>query len=113
MREDTTTGLWLGTLQPMSYDSRNLVLIMVHICDTFELSHTDMMNLRQKVEEVYRNQPVRLAKKRRKLPVSVQAIATTIGLSVAYGGGKAAIPDVLLLDPKDIAERARAIDPYA
>jgi hypothetical protein len=82
------------------YDPLNYVAIMVHICDTFELSHPQMMTLREKVFKTFHSQPIGYSKKT-KPPVTLNAVAITIGLVIAFGGYAAAL------------KVARDYDPYA
>jgi len=97
----------------MRYDANNFVLIMIHICDTFELSHKQMIALRQKVEKVYRGQPKPFAKRRTKTPVSLNALAITTGLLVAFGGGHEAVGAVLKVSRDKLIDLAREYDPNA
>lgn len=92
-------------------DLKNVVAVMVCICDTFDLTHQDMMNLRQKIEKVYRSQPKVYARKRTS-PVSLHGITLAIGLCIAFGGGKVAVGPVLKLSSHKLIDVARQYDPF-
>lgn len=97
----------------MNYDPKNFVAVMVHICETFDLSHQQMIALRQKVEKVYRGQPKPFAKKRTKMPVSLNALAITAGLIIGFGGGQEAVGAVLKVSREKLIVLAREYDPIA
>lgn len=95
------------------FDPKNFVLTMVFICDTFSLTHEQMMKLRTKVETTYRGQvkPV-AARKHTKEPVRIEGIALVVGLCIGFGGGASALKDVLRLSPHKLIDMARQFDPY-
>lgn len=90
------------------YDPLNYVAIMVHICDTFDLTHPQMITLREKVWKVFHSQPVGFSKKT-KPPVTLNAVAITIGLTVSFGGYAAALG----VSADQLLRAARDYDPYA
>jgi hypothetical protein len=104
----------------MEYNPKNLVAVMVHICDTFQLAHPQMIALRQKVEQTYHSQPVTAIKsvvkrkrKNRYEPVHLEGIAIALGLCLGFGGGATAIDEVLKLDSATLLKIGREYDPYA
>lgn len=90
------------------YDPLNYVAIMVHICDTFELTHPQMITLREKVFKTFHSQPIGYSKKT-KPPVTLNAVAITIGLVIAFGGYAAALD----VSADKLLKAAREYDPYA
>ncbi len=97
----------------MKYDPKNFMAVMVHICDTFELSHKQMMALRQKVETVYRGQPKPFAKKRTQEPASLNALAITVGLLLGFGGGHEAVGAVIKMSRFHLIALAREYEIHA
>mgnify|MGYP000858919066 CR=1 FL=1 len=87
------------------YNPHNYVAIMVHICDTFSLTHPQMMALRAKVERIFHGQPVAFSK--RSTPVTLNAVAITVGLAVGFGGYEAAMET----SEQALLKRARDYDP--
>lgn len=74
----------------VEYNPENYVAIMVHICDTYGLTHQQMMALRTKVEKTYHAQPVGYAAKS-PAPVTLNGLAITYGLLIGFGGYEAAL----------------------
>ena len=93
-------------------DPRNFVTVMVYICDTFGLTHPQMMRLRQKLETVYRGQPKAYAKKSRE-PVSLSGLAIALGLLIGFGGGDGAVGSVLKVSRDKLIALGREYDPRA
>lgn len=91
----------------MDFDPRNYLSIMVHICDTFDLSHADMMRLRERVEKTFRAQPEAFSK-RTPTPVSLNAVAISYGLMIGFGGYAAALE----VSGERVVKVARGYDPF-
>ncbi len=91
----------------MNYDPENYISILVHICDTFGLTHQQMMTLRAKVEKAFAAQP-QVFVKRAPAPVTLNAVAITYGLLIAFGGYAAALD----VSGDRVVKVARAYDPF-
>jgi len=90
-----------------SFDPKNVISILVGICNTFELSHQQMMDLRQRVEKTFRAQP-QVFSKRAPAPATLNAIAITYGLMIGFGGYK----DALKASGDRVVKVARGYDPF-
>jgi hypothetical protein len=91
----------------MKYDPLNLIAVMVHICDTFGLTHEQAMALRTRVEKTFHAQPT-VVRVSAAAPVTVNAIAIVYGLLIGFGGFQNAVK----ASPDRVIKLARAYDPY-
>jgi hypothetical protein len=92
---------------PRPFDPMNYIIVLVHICDTFGLSHQQMMDLRARVEKTYHAQPIAFSRKG-KAPVTLNAVALVYGLAIGFGGYDAA----LKVSPDLVIQAGRDIDPF-
>lgn len=93
---------------PRPFDPTNYIIVLVHICDTFGLTHQQMVDLRARVEKTYHAQPIAFSRKG-KVPVSLNAVAITYGLAIGFGGYDAA----LRVSPDLVIRVGRGIDPFS
>lgn len=85
----------------------NFATILIFICDTFDMTHADMMLLRKKLESVYRNQQFAGAAV---VPVSLDALALTAGLLIAFGGRIEALREIKRMAHRKFISIARIYD---
>jgi hypothetical protein len=83
----------------------NFHQIMVRICDQFQMTHIQMMALRQKLEKVYNGQFPYMAGSQQ--PVSVQALATVAYRHLAKGGS---FDDLVDMKQGKLIKKARKIE---
>lgn len=88
-------------------DPKNYISILVSICNTFGLSHPQMISLRTRVEKTFHAQP-QVFSKRAPAPVTLNGVAITYGLLIGFGGFK----DALKASADRVVKLARGYDPY-
>jgi hypothetical protein len=89
----------------MPLNATNFHTIMVSICDTYSLQHKQMINLRQRIEGIYQAQPRPTNKKKRKLWVSVEALARVVYNALA--DGKVSYDEVMAIDDAEWIRQAK------
>jgi len=90
-----------------TFDPKNYIAIMVSICNTFVLTHIQMIDLRQRVEKTFHAQPA-VYSKRAPAPATLNAVAVTYGLLIGFGGYK----DALKVSADRVVQVAREYDPF-
>ena len=92
----------------MDYDPKNYIAVLNYICDTFGLSHEQMMALRGRVEKTFHAQP-QVFIRRAAAPATLNAVAIIYGLLIGFGGYAAA----LKASPDRVVKVARGYDPFS